>query len=205
MMQNRDRYSPLLKPGEWHYIEKVALEDFTAADWDLMNGQRRVFNATHQASHVLRMLEDSRDDPTFGYMVNNYRHCLQSATMAMRAGLDEETIAVCLLHDIGFTTCPDMHGRFAAALLGAYVSDRHYWMLRHHQIFQEVHTPTHPAADPKARERWQGHPHFEWTAEFVARYDQDATDPAYECAPIAVFVPMVQRLFARTPKPRPVE
>ncbi len=203
-MPTRSSFSPLLQ-SDWHYIEKISLEDFTVTDWDVMNRQRAVYQAEQQASQVLRMLVDSRDDPTFGYMVNNYRHCLQSATMAMRDGLDEETIVVALLHDIGFIACPKSHGEFAAALMGAYIEDRHYWMLQRHAIFQDIHAPTFPGVDPHARERWRGHPHFEWAATFVAKYDQAATDPNYECAPIEVFEPMVRRFFAKTPRPRVVE
>jgi predicted HD phosphohydrolase len=200
-MSDPARRSPLLKP-EWQYVEKVSLEDFVPADWGVLDSQRAVFHAEQQAHHVLRVLADSKDDPTFGYMVNNYRHGLQSATMALRDGLDEEDVVVALLHDVGFTTCPAMHGEFAAALLGAYVSERNYWMLRHHQIFQQVHSPSQPDCNPHAREQWRGHPHFEWTAEFVAKYDQAATDPDYDCLPLEVFEPMVRRIFAR-PQRRP--
>lgn len=196
-----ERYSPLLRP-DWHYIEKVSLEEFKAADWALLNAQRSVYYAEQQARQVLRMLADSKDDPSFGYMVNNYRHSLQSATMAMRDGLPEEDIVVALLHDIGFIACPGMHGAFAAALLGAYISDRNYWMLHRHAVFQNLHSPELPGVNQHERERWRGHPHFDWAATFVDRYDQAATDPDYDCAPLAAFEPMVQRLFARPPKPR---
>lgn len=196
--------SPLLRP-DWAYVEKVDLEDFRAADWALLNRQRGVYQAAEQARQVLRLLECAQHDPTFGYLVNNYRHSLQSATMALRDGLDEETVVVALLHDVGFTVCPDAHGEFSAALLGAYVSDRHWWMLRHHTIFQQVHLHEYPGLDPNERERWRGHPHFEWTATFVAKYDQNATDPDYECLPLAAFEPMVTRVFARTPRPRLTE
>lgn len=199
----KNSYSALLQTN-WQYIEKISLEDFTAIDWEVMNRQRAVYQAEQQASQVLRMLVASRDDAAFGYMVNNYRHCLQSATMAMRDGHDEETIVVALLHDIGFIACPKSHGEFAAALMGAYIEDKHYWMLQRHAIFQDIHAPTFPGVDPNARERWRGHPHFEWAATFVAKYDQAATDPNYDCAPIDVFEPMVRRFFAKTPKPRPV-
>jgi predicted HD phosphohydrolase len=197
------RYSALLKP-DWHYIEKVSLEDFAPIDWTVMNTQRAEYLAAEQAKQVLRMLTGSRDDPTFGYMINNYRHCLQSATMALRDGLDEESVVVALLHDIGFMVCPKTHGEFAAELLGAYVSDRHYWMLQRHAIFQDVHAPTFPGVDQHARERWRGHPHFAWAATFVDKYDQAAMDPHYENEPIEAFEPMVMRVFARPPRPRPM-
>ena len=120
---------------------------------------------------------------------------------ALRDGLNEEDIVVSLFHDIGFISCPDSHGEFAAALLGNYVSERNRWMLRRHAIFQDVHCPHHPHADPQARERWRGHPNFEWAATFVERYDQAAIDPAYECAPLSHFEPMVMRLFSRPSQP----
>jgi predicted HD phosphohydrolase len=197
----RARYSPLLKP-EWQHIEKVSLEDFTPTDWSTMNRQRAEYYAEEQAKQVLRLLADSRDDTTFGYMVNNYRHSVQSATMAMRDGRDEETIVVALLHDVGFIACPRSHGEFAAALLGSYVDDKHYWMLQRHAIFQDIHSPHFPGVDRHARERWRGHPHFEWAAEFVAKYDQAACDPRYDEAPLEIFEPMVRRVFARPPRTR---
>ena len=200
-MKDRSRYSPLLYP-EWEYVEKVSLEQMTPAEWDLLDRQRAQYYPEQQARQVLRMLEGSKDDPSIGYMVNNYRHSLQSATMALRDGLPEEDVVVCLLHDIGFIACPSMHGAFAAALMGAYISDRNYWMLHRHGVFQNVHSPGLLRVDHNERERWRGHVHFEWAATFVDKYDQAASDPHYDCAPLASFEPMVQRLFARTPRPR---
>jgi len=200
-LTDRSRYSPLLRP-EWQYVEKTSLEEFSREDWELLNRQRCDYYPVEQARQVLRMLEGSKQDPSFGYMVNNYRHSLQSATLALRDGLPEEDVVVCLLHDIGFIACPLMHGEFAAALLGAYVSDRNHWMLEHHAIFQNIHSPNMPGVDPNERERWRGHPHFEWAATFVAKYDQGAADPHFDCAPLEVFEPMVQRLFQQPPKVR---
>ena len=195
------RLAPLAQ-ADWRHVDKIALEDFQPQDWQLLEQQLRRYLAGHQASQALRLLTASRDDPSFGYMVNNYRHCLQSATMALRAGLDEEVLVVALLHDGGFITCPLMHGDFAAQLLGAYISDRNYWMLQHHATFQNVHTPHLPGVRQHERDLWRGHPFFDWTAEFVALYDQAAADPDYRCEPIETFVPMVQRIFARQPVDR---
>lgn len=194
--------TPLLKPG-WRYVSNFAMERMTAADWRMLDDQRVVYRAELQAKQVLRLLRVQRDDPSFGYPINNYRHCLQSATLAARDGLDEEAVVVALLHDVGFDACPQLHGAFAAALLGAYVSERNVWMLQHHQAFQDHHIAEHYDAsiDRNARDRWRGHPHFEWTAAFVARYDQAAMDPDYENMPLEHFEPMVRRVFARTPRP----
>lgn len=191
-----------LADADWRYVDKVSLEMFSRDDWTLLESQRAQYLARHQADQVLRLLAASEHDASFGYPVNNYRHCLQSATMALRDGLDEEDVVVALLHDVGFITCPLMHGDFAATLLGSYVSDRNDWMLRHHAVFQNVHSPNLPGVDPNERERWRGHPHFDWTAEFVARYDQAATNPNYPCEPLETFVPMVRSIFSRKPVDR---
>lgn len=196
--------SPLLRP-EWRYVEAVALDGFGPADWDLLRRQRGPYYAAEQARQALRLLTCSADDATFGYRINNYHHCLQTASLAHRAGEDEETVVAALLHDVGFVACPDSHGDFAAALLAGYISERNHWMLRHHAVFQQVHLAgVHdPEIDPEARERWRGHPHFQWTADFVERYDQRAMAADYDTLPVAFFEPMVRRLFARPPRRQP--
>jgi predicted HD phosphohydrolase len=193
--------SPLADPA-WHYLDKIALEDLSHGDWVMLEGQRSAYLARHQAEQALRLLSASEHDPCFGYQVNNYRHCLQSATMVLRDGLSEEDVVVALLHDVGFIACPLLHGDFAATLLGAYVSERNHWMLRHHATFQNLHSPHMPGVNQHERERWRGHEHFDWTAEFVARYDQAAADPSYRCEPLETFVPMVERIFSRKPQDR---
>src|SRR3546814_393907 len=84
---------PLARP-EWSYVDKPCLEQFRADDWNVLDAQRPPFYSEHQAEQILSMLAQGRDLPSFGYRINNYRHCLQSATMVERAGHDEETIVV---------------------------------------------------------------------------------------------------------------
>lgn len=192
--------SPLLR-GDWKYIEAIPLEDFTAGDFAEMDAQRAPYYAERQADEILRMLKASEDDPSFGYQINNFRHCLQSATMAHRAGKDEEYVAVAVLHDIGFVACPSVHGQFAATMMQPYVSPDIHWMLAHHAIFQNIHCRNHPTLDRMERDKWRGHPAFALTAEFVALFDQAAMDPDYDNMPLEAFEPMVRRLFAKPPQP----
>jgi len=195
--------TPLLKP-EWRFVSSFEMGRMTVADWRTLDTQRAVYRSELQAEQVLRLLRVQKDDPSFGYPISNYRHCLQSATLAHRDRQDEETVVVALLHDIGFDACPARHGAFAAALLGGYVAERHVWLLEHHQVFQDHHVGEHydTLLDRNARERWHGHPHFEWTAAFVARYDQAAMDPDYDTLPLEHFEPMVRRLFSSEPRSR---
>jgi predicted HD phosphohydrolase len=193
--------SPLLH-AHWSRVDKSVMETFSAEEWAMLARQRDEYQRQEQGRQALRLLAASEPDATFGYPVNNFRHCLQAATRAWRDGCDEETVVVSLLHDIGFIVCPQSHGAFAAALMGSYISERNHWMLEHHALFLDAHAATDARLDPRARERWQGHPHFEWTARFVERYDQVSLDPAYECAPLSFFEPMVMRVFSRAPRPR---
>ena len=197
-MSNPNR-SPLAR-SDWQYVDKGSLDLFDADDWAVINAQRAPYMAEEQGRQALRLLSASRDDPTFGYAINNYRHCLQSATQVMQAGHDEETIVVALFHDLGFVVCPETHGDFAGALLGPYISQANLWMLRHHAAFQTHHIHGYPGLDPGLRERWRDHPHFQWTAEFVEKFDQGAIRADFEEAPLSVFEPMVQRLFTRPPR-----
>lgn len=189
------------------YVAPARLEDFRRGEWSRLAQQLAAFNAELQAAHVLRALEASAKDPTFGYQVNNYRHSVQAATAALQAGRDEEYVVLALLHDIGFTLCPSNHGPFAAALLAPYVSERSAWILSHHQHFLLHHCHDHPdeGLDVTARERWRGHPHFVAAAEFVERFDQGTIMPGMPEAPLTLFAPMVQRIFARPPRPVPVD
>lgn len=184
---------------DWAYIEAVSLDDATAEDWRLLDRQRIEYAREERAQQALEMLAVQADKPTFGYRVNNYEHCLQAATLAMKDGLDEESIVVALFHDLGFITNNETHGEFSAALLRPYVAERQCWMLERHMYFQAAHCAAHPGVDPDIRERWRGHPHFEFAANWVARYDVPTVDPTLESAPLSVFAPMVQRVFA-TPK-----
>jgi predicted HD phosphohydrolase len=195
--------SPLLRP-DWRYVEPCNMDDYRAEDWAVMNRQRAEYLEEQQAVQVLDMLKASRDAPTFGYLINNYEHCLQTATLLHEDGHDEETVVTGLLHDIGFTVCSEDHGRFAADLLRPHVSERNIWALEHHEMFQRVHLHGYfDVEDPafiNERDRWRDHPHYAWTAEFVARYDITTIDPNVESLPIESFEPMVRRVFSRTHK-----
>jgi len=197
-----DGRSPLLH-ADWQYVEKTVTAEFSKGDWALLDAQRDTYYREAQAAAVLRLLKSAKNEPTFGYQINHYSHSLQTATMLLRDGYVEEDIVVALLHDVGFIVCPERHGAFAAELLGAYVSERNYWMLRHHQEIGDLKTEHgHGASTSEAQwERWRGHPHFDWTLEFVQRYDLNAIDPSYENAPLEVFEPMVRRAFVRPGRP----
>ncbi len=64
-------------------------------------------------------------------------HLLQSATHALKAGLDEKVVLACLLHDIGvvsFIRCD--HGYWGAQLIEPYVDEEVSWAVRVHQALR---------------------------------------------------------------------
>jgi len=190
-----------LADAEWQYVTKRSLEEYRAGDWAVSVRQRKLYLQQQQVGQVLRLLECQQDDPGYVYTVNNYYHCLQTATRMLKAGLAEEDVVVGLLHDVGFNTCNESHGEFAAVLLRPYISERNFWMLVRHAVFQQFHCHELDGCDRNARERWRGHPYFQWTAEFVEKYDQDTINCDEEILPLEAFEPMVQRLFSNPVNP----
>lgn len=138
----------------------------------------------------LRTMEDSA-----GYQVSRLEHCLQAATRAHRAGEDEETVVCVLLHDIGDHLAPANHSEVAAAVLRPYVSEKNYWVVKHHGVFQGYYYFHHLGLDPDERERWREHPYYQAAVDFCENYDQNSFDPGYESEPLAFFEPMVHRVL----------
>jgi predicted HD phosphohydrolase len=188
--------SPLGEP-DWVRASAGAMSVFGRADWIALDRQRDTLLAREKPRIVLDLFTALGAEPSFGYEINMQGHGLQAATFALRDGRDEETVVVALLHDIGFTLARDTHGAFAAMVLGPHISEANCWMLVHHPVFLDHHVPAHPAVDRDARERWRGHPHFEWTATFVERYDQAAVSAGGEMLPLDAFRSMVHRVLSR--------
>jgi predicted HD phosphohydrolase len=202
-MTTSDRVAtPLLQPvplahTDWQYVRKRSLEEYRTADWQIQTRQRAQYFAENTTKQILRLLACQKDDSGYAYTVNNYYHCLQTATRMLRAGLSDEDVVVGLLHDIGFVSCHETHGEFAAVLLRPFVSERNYWMLVRHAVFQKFHCHELVGCDRHERDRWRGHPHFAWTAEFVEKFDQSTISYDEEALTLEAFEPLVGRVIAQ--------
>ena len=179
-------------------VSFTRMEDGTAEDYALLAREEETLKAANFADSVLGQLQTLKG-PKLGYKIDRYQHSLQTATRAERDGADEETVVAALLHDIGDTLAPDNHAEFAATLLKPYVTQRTWWIVQHHGIFQGYYFWHHLGGDRHAREQYRGHPYFEACADFCARWDQTAFDPDYDTAPLTHFEPMVRRLLQREP------
>jgi predicted HD phosphohydrolase len=173
----------------------TAMAEGTQADWDIIGGHFRDF-AKALPGRVLAHLNLLAGD-FGGFPVDRLEHSLQTATRAHRDGRDEAYVVMALLHDIGDTLGTFNHPEIGAAMLRPFVSEEVHWIANMHGVFQGYYFFHYLGMDRDLRETYRGHPHFEACAEFCAKYDQTAFDPAYESAPLSFFEPMVGRVMAR--------
>ena len=137
-------------------------------------------------------------DASFGgYRVSRLEHSLQCATRAEAAGEPDEMVAAALLHDIGDGLAPCSHSELAAAILRPYVSERTYWIVKHHGVFQMYYYAHHLGGERNARERYRGHEWYQDCVDFCENYDQNCFDPEYRSRPLADFIPLLERVFTK--------
>ena len=145
---------------------------------------------------ALLNLGDSMD----GYQVSRLEHSLQSATRAERDGADEEMIVATLVHDIGDSLAPFNHSQLVASVLRPYVSEKVYWIMLHHGMFQEYYYAHHIGRDRNVRDQFKDHKYYQATVDFCEKWDQKSFDPEYDSFPLEHFEPMVRNLFSKHPK-----
>ena len=172
----------------------TSMEHGTADDWAVISSYFPDF-ARGLPDRVLAHLR-LLDGDYGGFAVDRLTHSLQTATLAHRDGRDEEYVVCALLHDIGDTLGSFNHADVAAAIVKPFVSEENHWMVEQHAVFQGYYFFHHIGGDRNLRERFRGHPAFDRTAEFCARYDGPAFDPKGETLPLEFFEPMLRRVIA---------
>jgi len=170
------------------------MEDSTRGDFEIIAPQV-IARARSLPDQVLAHLKILQGD-FCGFPIDRYDHSLQTATLALRDGRDEEYVVCALLHDIGDTLGSYNHQEIAAAILKPFVSEANHWMVDNHAVFQGYNFFHHVGLDRNLRDRFKGHAHYDRAAEFVELYDNAAFDASKEILPIEVFEPMVRRLMA---------
>jgi predicted HD phosphohydrolase len=173
-------------------VSFTQMKDGSAEDYELL-GRIEAEEMKSFPDRVLGWLRTMEDSA--GYQISRLDHSLQAATRAQRAGEDEETVVCVLLHDIGDYLAPANHSEVAAAVLRPYVSDKNYWIVKHHGVFQGFYYFHHVGMDRRARDRWKDHPHYQATVDFCENYDQCSFDPDYDSLSLEFFEPMVRRVL----------
>ena len=178
-------------------VKFTQMKDGTKEDYDLLSKYEEKFSKDlpDRILEALKNLDSSVD----GYQVTRLEHSLQSATRAEKDGADEEMVVATLIHDIGDNLAPHNHSQLVASVLRPYVSEKIYWIILHHGIFQEYYYAHHIGRDRNARDQFKDHPYYQDAVDFCEKWDQKSFDPNYESYSLEYFEPKVRKLFSKEP------
>ena len=176
-------------------VSFTSMENGTAEEYAFLNGLEDQFNVDlpKRLIAALRSLNSSLS----GYQISRLEHSLQGATRAHRAGEDMEMVIAILFHDIGDELAPYSHSEMAAAILRPFISEKIYWIIKHHGVFQMYYYAHHSGGDRNARELFIDSPWYQDAIKFCHEYDQNCFDPDYESKPLEFFVPMINEFFSK--------
>ncbi|NDE60410.1 MAG: HD domain-containing protein, partial [Acidimicrobiia bacterium] len=90
--------------------------DVSTKDEWMVIGAETAKNQPRVAEGILEMLRSLRHIED-GFVTDQLTHALQTATMAERAGADDEVVVAALCHDIGKAISVPNHPAIAAAIL----------------------------------------------------------------------------------------
>ena len=166
-------------------------------DYDLLSKFEDEF-VEGTADRIIRVLK-GLDSSLGGYKVSRLEHSLQTASRAFREEASDEMVVAALLHDIGDEIAPLNHSELAASVLKPFVSERTRWIVEKHGLFQTYYYNHHYGKDRDLRDEFQGHKFYEDTINFCHNWDQSSFDPNYNTIPLKDFIPVVGRIFSRTP------
>ncbi|MEQ1245945.1 HD domain-containing protein [Acinetobacter soli] len=168
------------------------------SDFKIISSHFKDFKKDH-VKRVIDHLLLLKDDHG-GFPIDRFTHCLQTATLAYNDSRDLEYVMCALLHDIGDTLACYNHADMAATLLEPFISEKNYWMLKHHGIFQGYYFFHHIGLDRYECEKFRDHPYYEYTKEFCFKYDSPAFDKNIKTLPLDFFIPMLKEFFSQPKK-----
>jgi predicted HD phosphohydrolase len=176
-------------------VSFTRMEDGTREEYEFLDHMEEAYKAglVDRIMEAMRKLEHSIS----GYRISRLEHCLQGATRAHRAGESDEMIVAVLLHDIGDDLAVYSHSEMAAAILRPFVSERLYWIVKHHGIFQMYYYAHHCGGDRNARERFKDHEWYQDAIDFCHNYDQNCFDPDYDAESLEFFEPILRRVMSQ--------
>ena len=168
------------------------MDESTEEQWKVI-GKTTNENQGRVADRMIMLLE-SLGEISDGFITDQLTHCLQTATMAEKAGADEEMIFGSLMHDIGKAISVPNHGSISAEIIRPYVRDDVYQSIKNHQDFQGKHYYHHFDVPTNLRDRFKDESWFDLCVEFTDDWDQQAFDPDAETYPLEHFEPLIRKL-----------
>jgi predicted HD phosphohydrolase len=176
-------------------VNFTRMEDGTREEYEFLDRMEDEYKSAlpERLIDALRKLEHSLS----GYRISRLEHCLQGATRAHRAGESDEMIVAILLHDIGDELATYSHSEMAAAILRPFVSEKLYWIVKHHGVFQMYYYAHHCGGDRNSREIYRDHAWYQDAIDFCHNYDQNCFDPDYETESLEFFAPILRRVISQ--------
>jgi predicted HD phosphohydrolase len=174
-------------------VNFTRMEDGTREEYEFLDHMEDEYKAglPDRILQSLRKLEHSIS----GYRISRLEHSLQGATRASRAGESEEMIVAILLHDIGDELATYSHSEMAAAILRPFVSEKLYWIVKNHGVFQMYYYAHHCGGDRNCRDMYREHAWYQDAVDFCHNYDQNCFDPEYDSQPLEFFEPILRRVM----------
>ncbi len=175
-------------------VNFTRMQDGTREEYEFLDHMEDEYKAglPDRILESLRKLEHSIS----GYRISRLEHSLQGATRASRAGESEEMIVAILLHDIGDELATYSHSEMAAAILRPFVSEKLYWIVKNHGVFQMYYYAHHCGGNRNCRDIYRDHGWYQDAVDFCHNYDQNCFDPEYDSEPLEFFEPMLRKLVA---------
>ncbi len=178
-------------------VNFTEMKNGSREDYELLEKYEKNFERK-TADRLLKYLA-SQTTTLEGYQITRLEHSLQAATRAYRNGESEEMVVATLLHDIGDDLAPMNHSQYAASIIRPYVSEKTFWIILHHGLFQTYYSAHHLGGDRNARDKFKDHKYYQDTVDFCEKYDQSSFDPNYKSMSLKEFEPMVKKIFDRKP------
>lgn len=183
------------KEGNKAKASFTTMKESSKEDWEIIGLQFREY-AKDLPKRIINHLK-LLDGDFGGFPIDRLQHSLQTATLAYKAGENEEYVVCALLHDIGDSLGTYNHADIAGAILKPFISEENHWMIEKHAIFQGYYFFHHIGLERDMREEFRGHKYFERTAIFCEKYDSCAFDKNIENIPLDFFLPMINRIFEK--------
>ena len=170
------------------------MDQSTEQEWQHISEQHmpHIFDMPNR---IIGMLKET-EQLTLGFGTNQLHHALQTATMARRAGAEDEMVLISLIHDIGKVINVPNHGQIAAEIIKPYVSEDAYHIIRTHQDFQGEHYYQYMGKPQDLRMQYKNESWYKKAIEFTDHWDQAAFDPNYKIDFLESFEPLINKFFA---------
>ena len=179
-------------------VSFTRMRDGTVAEYAFLEEHEIAY--AKQLPHRIESQLQKLDQSLSGYRVSRLEHSLQSATRAYRDGQSTDYVVTALVHDIGDELAPYNHSELAAAIIRPYVSEKLYWIVKTHGVFQMYYYGEQTGLDKHARDRFRDHPWFSDAVEFCEKYDENCFDPDYDSEALSFFLPLINEVFTREPR-----